>query len=136
MSCLLPQRIKSTLSSLNAGWEVTEDRFQSWTPYGQMPFNNIIATLNPGSKRRIVLACHYDSKYFPPQWHGREFLGATDSAVPCSMLLEMARALDNELKTLKVRSCGSIHASKFKSSVLSKGKKKSSKITVFQGDFI
>ncbi|XP_027027876.2 glutaminyl-peptide cyclotransferase isoform X1 [Tachysurus fulvidraco] len=95
------QRIKSTLSSLNAGWEVTEDRFQSWTPYGQMPFNNIIATLHPGSKRRIVLACHYDSKYFPPQWHGREFLGATDSAVPCSMLLEMARALDNELKTLK-----------------------------------
>lgn len=108
------QRIKSTLSSLNAGWEVNEDRFQSWTPYGQMPFTNIIATLNPGAKRRLVLACHYDSKYFPPQWHGLEFLGATDSAVPCSMLLEMARALDKELKALKVReityrSCGSIN---------------------------
>lgn len=98
-----PQRIKSTLSSLNAGWEVNEDRFQSWTPYGQMPFTNIIATLNPGAKRRLVLACHYDSKYFPSQWYGLDFLGATDSAVPCSMLLEMARALDKELKTLKVR---------------------------------
>ncbi|KAM9466515.1 glutaminyl-peptide cyclotransferase [Clarias gariepinus] len=95
------KQIKSTLSSLKAGWEVTEDRFQNWTPYGQMPFTNIIATLNPSAKRRLVLSCHYDSKYFPPQWHGQEFLGATDSAVPCSMLLEMARALDRELKTLK-----------------------------------
>lgn len=95
------QQIKSTLRSLKAGWEVTDDRFLNWTPYGQMPFTNIIATLNPGAKRRLVLACHYDSKYFPPQWHGHEFLGATDSAVPCSMLLEMARALDKELKRLK-----------------------------------
>ncbi|KAB5562294.1 hypothetical protein PHYPO_G00016240 [Pangasianodon hypophthalmus] len=95
------QQIKSTVGSLKAGWEVTEDRFQNWTPYGQMPFTNLIATLNPGAKRHLVLSCHYDSKYFPPQWHGREFLGATDSAVPCSMLLEMARALDKELKTLK-----------------------------------
>lgn len=112
------QQIKSTLNSLNAGWEVTEDHFQNWTPYGQMPFTNIIATLNPGAKRRLVLSCHYDSKYFPPQWHGREFLGATDSAVPCSMLLEMARAQDKELKTLKVRkrihrSCGSVHVCRF-----------------------
>lgn len=98
-----PQQIKSTLSSLKAGWEVTEDYFQSLTPFGQMPFTNIIATLNPDAKRRLVLACHYDSKYFSPQWHGLEFLGATDSAVSCSMLLEMARALDKELKTLKVR---------------------------------
>ncbi|XP_060790276.1 glutaminyl-peptide cyclotransferase [Neoarius graeffei] len=95
------QQIKSTLSSLKAGWEVAEDYFQSGTPYGPMPFTNIIATLNPDAKRRLVLACHYDSKYFPPQWHGLEFLGATDSAVSCSMLLEMARALDKELKTLK-----------------------------------
>lgn len=109
------QQIKSTLSSLKAGWEVTEDHFQNWTPYGQMPFTNIIATLNPAAKRRLVLSCHYDSKYFPPQWHGREFLGATDSAVPCSMVLEMARALDTELKAHKVKkfthsSHGSVHA--------------------------
>ncbi|XP_066536991.1 glutaminyl-peptide cyclotransferase [Hoplias malabaricus] len=95
------QQIKSTLGSLNAGWDVTEDHFQGHTPYGQMPFTNIIATLNPAAKRQLVLACHYDSKYFPPQWHGREFLGATDSAVPCSMMLELARALDTDLKTLK-----------------------------------
>ncbi|XP_038823628.1 glutaminyl-peptide cyclotransferase [Salvelinus namaycush] len=95
------QHIKSTLGSLRAGWDVKEDMFESHTPYGPMTFNNIIATLNPSAKRHLVLACHYDSKYYPPQWHGREFLGATDSAVPCAMILELVRALDHELKTLK-----------------------------------
>lgn len=77
----------------------------SQTPYGALPFTNIIATLNPSAKRRLVLACHYDSKYYPPQFHGREFQGATDSAVPCAMMLELARALDEELKAQKVGIC-------------------------------
>lgn len=96
------QHIKTTLGSLGAGWEVTLDRFRSMTPYGELPFTNIIATLNPSAKRRLVLACHHDSKYYPPQWHGREFHGATDSAVPCAMMLELVRALDEELKAQKV----------------------------------
>ncbi|KAM9842974.1 glutaminyl-peptide cyclotransferase [Aulostomus maculatus] len=95
------QHIKTTLSSLGAGWEVTEDRFVSQTPYGPLTFTNLIATVNPLAKRRLVLACHYDSKYYPRQWHGREFQGATDSAVPCAMMLELARALDEELKNQK-----------------------------------
>ncbi|XP_056332658.1 glutaminyl-peptide cyclotransferase [Danio aesculapii] len=95
------QHIKSTLSLLKAGWDVTEDSFYAYTPYGQLPFTNIIATLNPAAKRQLVLACHFDSKYYPPQWDGREFLGAIDSAVPCSMILELSRAQDDELKTLK-----------------------------------
>lgn len=96
------QHIKTTLGSLGAGWEVTLDRFRSMTPYGELPFTNIIATLNPSAKRRLVLACHHDSKYYPPQWHGKEFHGATDSAVPCAMMLELVRALDEELKAQKV----------------------------------
>lgn len=96
------QHIKTTLGSLGAGWEVTEDKFVSQTPYGPLPFTNLIATLNPSAKRRLVLACHYDSKYYPTDWHGREFQGATDSAVPCAMMLELARALDEELKAQKV----------------------------------
>ncbi|KAM6968481.1 glutaminyl-peptide cyclotransferase [Tautogolabrus adspersus] len=95
------EHIKTTLSSLGAGWEVTEDKFMSQTPYGPLPFTNIIATLNPSANRRLVLACHYDSKYYPPQWHGMEFQGATDSAVPCAMMLELARALDEELTAQK-----------------------------------
>ncbi|XP_068436639.1 glutaminyl-peptide cyclotransferase [Clinocottus analis] len=95
------EHIKTTLGSLGAGWEVTEDTFVSQTPYGQLPFTNIVANLNSTANRRLVLACHYDSKYYPPQWHGREFQGATDSAVPCAMMLELARALDEELKAQK-----------------------------------
>lgn len=100
--CVCSQHIKLALGSLGAGWEVTEDKFVSQTPYGPLPFANLIATLNPSAKRRLVLACHYDSKYYPPQWHGREFQGATDSAVPCAMMLELVRALDEELKAQKV----------------------------------
>lgn len=96
------QHIKTTLGSLGAGWELTEDAFVSQTPYGQLPFTNIIANLNSSASRRLVLACHYDSKYYPPQWHGREFQGATDSAAPCAMMLELARTLDEELKAQKV----------------------------------
>lgn len=98
------EHIKTTLESLGAGWEVTEDKFVSHTPYGSLPFNNLIATLNPSAKRRLVLACHYDSKYYPQHWDGREFQGATDSAVPCAMMLELARALDGELKAQKASS--------------------------------
>lgn len=74
----------------------------SQTPYGPLPFTNLVATLNSSATRQLVLACHYDSKYYPPQWHGRAFQGATDSAVPCAMMLELARALDEELKAQKV----------------------------------
>ncbi|XP_028293643.1 glutaminyl-peptide cyclotransferase [Gouania willdenowi] len=95
------EHIKSTLGSLGAGWEVTEDKFVSQTPYGPLSFTNLVATLNPSAKRRLVLACHYDSKYYPTQWHDLEFVGATDSAVPCALMLELARALDEELKAQK-----------------------------------
>lgn len=96
------QHIKTTLGSLGAGWAVAEDKFVSGTPYGRLPFTNIVATLEPSAKRRLVLACHHDSKYYSPQWQ-REFHGATDSAVPCAMMLELAQALDEDLKAQKVQ---------------------------------
>ncbi|KAG8583172.1 hypothetical protein GDO81_008304 [Engystomops pustulosus] len=101
------QHIKQRLQRLQAGWLIEEDTFQSQTPLGYVTFSNIIATLNPSAHRHLVLACHYDSKYFRPQWDGRIFIGATDSAVPCAILLELARTLDYRLKLLKGRSSGS-----------------------------
>ncbi|XP_053566996.1 glutaminyl-peptide cyclotransferase [Bombina bombina] len=95
------QHIKQRLQRLQAGWVTEEDAFQSQTPYGYVTFSNIISTLNPSAKRHLVLACHYDSKYFSPQWDGRIFVGATDSAVPCAIILELARALDSRLQLLK-----------------------------------
>jgi len=76
------------------GWNVEENQFRDQTPYGEKTFTNIIATLNPNACKRIVLSCHYDSKYFA----NFNFLGATDSAVPCTMILELVRILDSKLK--------------------------------------
>ncbi|XP_020022719.1 glutaminyl-peptide cyclotransferase [Castor canadensis] len=94
------QHIMQRIQRLQAAWVLEVDTFVSKTPYGYRSFSNIISTLNPTAKRHLVLACHYDSKYFP-HWDSRVFVGATDSAVPCAMMLELARALDKQLLSLK-----------------------------------
>ncbi|XP_019597699.2 glutaminyl-peptide cyclotransferase isoform X1 [Rhinolophus sinicus] len=94
------QHIMRRIQRLQADWVLEVDTFLSQTPYGYRSFSNIISTLNPTAKRHLVLACHYDSKYFP-HWDNRVFVGATDSAVPCAMMLELARALDKQLLSLK-----------------------------------
>ncbi|XP_029964032.1 glutaminyl-peptide cyclotransferase-like a [Salarias fasciatus] len=102
-SLAVQQHITSTLSSLSAGWSVDLDSFQNPTPRGQVTFTNIIATLDPSAPRRLLLACHYDSKVLPPDPRAPErvFLGASDSAVPCAMILELATALDAQLRSFK-----------------------------------
>ena len=74
-----------------------EDRFPDSTPFGVKEFVNIIATLVPvgqiESDLKLVMACHYDSKYFNQQ----DFIGATDSSVPCAMLLDLAHNLQGSL---------------------------------------
>ncbi len=58
-------------------WHIDTDPFEDKTPnLGTLKFENVIATLNPKAEKFLILACHYDSKYFPY----KEFLGATDSA--------------------------------------------------------
>ena len=44
----------------------------------------------------MVIACHYDSKIEPPG-----FVAATDSAVPCAMMLNLASTLREELRAQK-----------------------------------
>ncbi|KAI9277311.1 hypothetical protein BDA99DRAFT_555210 [Phascolomyces articulosus] len=75
-------------------WDVVLDTFTADTPLGPVEFTNVVATLNPKTEKRLVMSAHYDSKYY----QDFEFIGATDSAVPCAMLLEMAVALDDALK--------------------------------------
>ncbi|XP_023072096.1 glutaminyl-peptide cyclotransferase isoform X2 [Piliocolobus tephrosceles] len=94
------QHIMQRIQRLQADWVLEIDTFLTQTPYGYRSFSNIISTLNPTAKRHLVLACHYDSKYFS-HWDNRVFVGATDSAVPCAMMLELARALDKKLLSLK-----------------------------------
>ena len=75
-------------------WWVQDDAFMANTPHGAKPFTNLIATLNVKACKRLVISCHYDSKY---SRNGR-FVGATDSAVPCAMMIAMAKSLDLYLK--------------------------------------
>ncbi|OWR41189.1 glutaminyl-peptide cyclotransferase-like [Danaus plexippus] len=82
----------------NLGWDVQENIFPDHTPvFGTLNFRNIIATLNPNADRYLVLACHYDSKYT----REHVFIGATDSAVPCAMLLNMAAVMSKQLESKK-----------------------------------
>lgn len=78
------------------GWRVEEDRFDHNTVIGPVTFTNIIATLDPNAARRMVIACHYDSKVTP-----RGFLAATDSAVPCAQMINLAHTLKAELQSTK-----------------------------------
>ncbi|TPX34666.1 hypothetical protein SmJEL517_g02704 [Synchytrium microbalum] len=80
--------IKTYIKQLG-GWTIEEDSFKDTTPYGVKPFNNIIATFDPSAERKLVVAAHFDSKYFEKGL----FIGATDSAVPCAILLDVAKAL-------------------------------------------
>ncbi|KAJ3105373.1 hypothetical protein HDU97_008127 [Phlyctochytrium planicorne] len=82
-----------TFKALN--WTIEQDSFEAETPKGKWPFNNIIATKDPNAPRRIVLAAHYDSKLFTDF----DFIGATDSAVPCAILVDIAKTLDAYLNS-------------------------------------
>ncbi|KAJ3125692.1 hypothetical protein HK098_008284 [Nowakowskiella sp. JEL0407] len=88
--------LKTTLKALN--WNVEEDKFNASTPYGVKPFNNIIATKFPQAKRKLVLAAHFDSKYFTEF----QFFAASDSAAPCAILLDLAHSL-NDLMEKQVK---------------------------------
>eukprot|EP00092_Neocalanus_flemingeri_P006188 GFUD01006660.1.p1 GENE.GFUD01006660.1~~GFUD01006660.1.p1 ORF type:complete len:350 (-),score=54.64 GFUD01006660.1:163-1212(-) len=93
-------RVREHISRVlsNSGWYVEHGSFLDETPHGHTRFTNVIATLDPAAPRRLVIACHYDSKIEP-----QGFLGATDSAVPCAMMLNMAKTMDKELELLKTR---------------------------------
>ena len=92
------------------GWRVELSHFEDQTPFGVKKFANIIANYPIGTVRnmvnaaasaglesnhefhvnnRVVFACHYDSKFFKEF----DFIGAFDSAVPCAMLIDLAKFL-------------------------------------------
>ena len=80
-------------------WKIGLQNSTQHTALGGSPitFVNVIATRDPpwsqeGHVGRLSLAAHYDSKYTPTG-----FIGATDSAAPCAILLHAARSLDAAL---------------------------------------
>ncbi|KAF2797088.1 hypothetical protein K505DRAFT_236345 [Melanomma pulvis-pyrius CBS 109.77] len=81
-------------------WRLEFQNSSATTPTSKgkkIPFINLIATRDPpgsqiGEVGRLALVAHYDSKLTPTG-----FIGATDSAAPCAMLLHTARSIDAAL---------------------------------------
>lgn len=82
------------------GYHAAIDRFESQVPpmSKNVTFTNLIFTLNPSAGSRVIIAAHYDSKVSVPGQGTRQFIGATDSAVPCAMMAELAFALTPRLR--------------------------------------
>jgi glutaminyl-peptide cyclotransferase len=78
-------------------WEITWQNSTGKTPATgdqDIPFQNIIIKreppwTKPGQANLLTLVAHYDSKIQPTG-----FIGATDSAAPCAVLMFVARAID------------------------------------------
>ncbi|KAL1841586.1 hypothetical protein VTJ49DRAFT_6896 [Mycothermus thermophilus] len=94
---------------LHPSWRIEWHNTTATTPATgkePVPFRNLILRRDPpwrtaqvegqgkeeGNVARLTLAAHYDSLYQP-----EGFIGAVDSAVPCALLLYVARAVDAAL---------------------------------------
>lgn len=84
-------------------WHVERDKFEAMTPVGLKTFTNLIFTHDPLANRRLILSAHLDSKYFPPGSPLVGFVGATDSAAPCAMMLDVAESLTPWLEARRLR---------------------------------
>ncbi|PVI04823.1 hypothetical protein DM02DRAFT_611178 [Periconia macrospinosa] len=81
-------------------WNLTWQNSTSTTPATgsrQIPFANLIARRDPpwtkaGETNFLTLVAHYDSKLTP-----EGFIGATDSAAPCAILMWTAQVVDKYL---------------------------------------
>lgn len=67
------------------------------TELNEVPFKNIVFKreppwTQPGQANLLTLVAHFDSKITP-----KNFIGATDSAVPCAVLMHVARSIDKYL---------------------------------------
>lgn len=83
-----------------SNFDVELDSFVERVPiFENVTFTNIVGRLNRNARKFLALACHYDSKYLP----GKVFYGATDSAVPCSIMLNLVKTLQIRLDQMKSR---------------------------------
>ena len=73
----------NSTSKLSTGAEI---------PISNLVFRREPPWTKPGQANYLTLAAHYDSKNAP-----EGFIGATDSAVPCAILMHVARSIDRYL---------------------------------------
>ncbi|SRR6266496_884558 len=73
----------------SSGLTVSTDQFTTATPQGEKAMVNIVGEIPGESKDAIIIASHYDTKYFKDM----QFVGANDPAASVAALLEIARVL-------------------------------------------
>lgn len=84
-------------------WTIEWQNSTSHTPISggaELPFANLVFKreppwVKPGQANLLTLVAHYDSKYQP-----EGFIGATDSAAPCAMLLHVAKVVDGYVQRM------------------------------------
>jgi glutaminyl-peptide cyclotransferase len=83
-------------------WTIEWQNSTSTTPTSStpLPFGNLIFKreppwVKPGQANLLTLVAHYDSKIHPDG-----FVGATDSAAPCAMLMHVARSVDQYISQM------------------------------------
>ncbi|KAH8270474.1 hypothetical protein KR018_010542, partial [Drosophila ironensis] len=74
------------------GFRVTRDQFYQGTF-----FTNVIGIWGKEAKQFLVLTCHFDSQS-PMVGENNTYLGATDAAVSCAIILNVAKTLGRYLK--------------------------------------
>jgi Zn-dependent M28 family amino/carboxypeptidase len=72
-----------------SGIAVTQQAWDAPTPTGIVHMVNLVATIPGASKKRLVIAGHYDTKRF----HAFRFVGANDGGSSAAFLIELARVL-------------------------------------------
>jgi glutaminyl-peptide cyclotransferase len=80
------------------GLTVSLDEFTAATPNGEKKMANIIGEIPGETKTMILLASHYDTKYYKDM----HFVGANDPATSVATLLEMGRVLGSMKEKPKV----------------------------------
>jgi glutaminyl-peptide cyclotransferase len=73
----------------SSGLAIRTDEFTAATPLGEKKMFNLTAEIPGESKDVIIVASHYDSKYFKDM----RFVGANDPGTSVGTLLELARVL-------------------------------------------
>jgi len=73
----------------SAGLGVSTDEFTASTPMGDKKMANVVAEITGESKDVIIIASHYDTKFFKDMY----FVGANDPAASVGTLLEIGRVL-------------------------------------------
>ena len=80
------------------GLKVSFDEFVATTPQGQKKMANVVGEIAGESKTMILLASHYETKYYKDM----HFVGANDPAASVATLLEIGRVLGSNKEKPKV----------------------------------